>query len=258
MTATRKKIAAGNWKMNLDLQSALNLTQDLLHGYAAAVPGADVQVILGVPAPYLHTVANVVAGHAPFAVAAQNMHQAASGAYTGETSATMLRSVACGHVILGHSERRQYFGETDELLASKVQAALAADLTPIFCIGETLEEREADQTFEVVARQMQVALGQRTAAEAELMILAYEPVWAIGTGKTASPEQAQEVHAFLRGWMRQQWGEATAATVPILYGGSVSAANAAQLFACADIDGGLVGGASLKAADFLTICGAFG
>lgn len=258
MTATRKKIAAGNWKMNLDLQSALNLTQDLLQGYADAVPGADVQVILGVPAPYLHPVANAVAGHAPFAVAAQNMHQAASGAFTGETSATMLRSVACGHVILGHSERRQYFGETDALLADKLQAALAADLTPIFCIGETLAEREAGRTLEVLTRQMQVALGQRTADEAALIVLAYEPVWAIGTGKTASPEQAQEVHAFLRGWMRKQWGEATANTVPILYGGSVNAANAAQLFTCADIDGGLVGGASLKAVDFLAICGAFG
>lgn len=257
MAATRKKIAAGNWKMNLDLQAAHQLTQELLDGYAVTVSGQEVQVILGVPYPYLAAIANQVAGFPHFAVAAQNMHQAASGAYTGEVSAAMLRSVVCSHVILGHSERRQFFGETDALLAEKVKAALNADLTPIFCIGETLAEREAGQTFEVVTRQMHDALSALSAAEAQLLVLAYEPVWAIGTGKTASPEQAQEVHAFLRGWMRTQWGEATAEVVPILYGGSVNAGNAQQLFACPDIDGGLVGGASLKSADFLTICGAF-
>lgn len=257
MAATRKKIAAGNWKMNLDLQSAHNLVHELLTGYADATQGRAVEVVLGVPFPSLHPVANQIAGYPHFRLAAQNMHQAASGAYTGEVSATMLRAVTCSHVILGHSERRQYFGETDALLAEKVQAALAADLTPIFCIGETLAEREAGQTFEVVTRQMQNGLGALSPAAAQALVLAYEPVWAIGTGKTASPEQAQEVHLFLRNWMRTHWGAETAEIVPILYGGSVNAGNAQQLFACADIDGGLVGGASLKGPEFLTIIGAF-
>jgi triosephosphate isomerase (TIM) len=257
MASPRKKIAAGNWKMNLDLKAAHALTQALLDGYAAASPDASVSVILGIPSPYLAAMSAKIAGHAAFAVAAQNMHQAASGAYTGEVSATMLQSVGCHHVILGHSERRQYFGETDALLAEKVKAALSAELTPIFCIGETLTERESDQTSAVITRQMQDGLGDLTPDQAKQLILAYEPVWAIGTGKTASPEQAQEVHAFLRAWMRQQWGDAAASVIPILYGGSVNAGNAAQLFASEDIDGGLVGGASLKSADFLAICGAF-
>lgn len=257
MAATRKKIAAGNWKMNLDLQSAHKLVQELLTGYEGAAQGRAVEVVLGVPFPYLQPVANQIAGFPHFRLAAQNMHQAASGAFTGEVSATMLRSVTCSHVILGHSERRQYFGDTDALLAEKVHAALAADLTPIFCIGETLAERETEQTFEVVARQMQDGLGGLSATAAHALVLAYEPVWAIGSGKTATPEQAQEVHRFLRNWMRTQWGAETAEIVPILYGGSVNAANAQQLFACPDIDGGLVGGASLKAAEFLTIIGAF-
>lgn len=243
--------------MNLDLEGALLLTDELIEGYAQAAEENGAEVILGVPAPYLLSVHARLQGRPGFYLAAQNMHQAAKGAYTGELSATMLKAVGCSHVILGHSERRQYFGETNQALAAKVKAALDAGLVPIYCLGETLKERENNQTFDVLAKQLEEALFKLSAEEMEQVIVAYEPVWAIGTGRTASPDQAQEAHAYLRGRLSDQYGQEIANKVPILYGGSVNASNAVLLFACPDIDGGLVGGASLQAAEFLDIIGAF-
>lgn len=252
----RQKIAAGNWKMNLDLEDAQGLTSELIGMYRDEVH-QDVEMILAPPFVHLHAVGHLTKDHPRFHLAAQNLHQEASGAYTGEVAASMLRSVGCSHVIIGHSERRQYFGEDNALLAQKVRIALDHGLIPIYCFGEVLEERENGQTFEVVARQVREGCFGFSAEEFGQMVLAYEPVWAIGTGKTASPEQAQEVHAYLRGLIRKQYGESVADACAILYGGSVKPGNAAELFAQADIDGGLVGGASLKSADFTAIAKAF-
>jgi triosephosphate isomerase len=189
----------------------------------------------------------------PIAVGAQNVHWEESGAFTGEISAAMLKEIPVEYVIVGHSERRQYFGETDETVAKRVKAALAKTITPIVCIGETLEQRDAGETNDVVKRQTAVALNGLSAEQAAKLVLAYEPVWAIGTGRTATPEQAQEVHAFLRTQLAAMFGDDVAETVRILYGGSMKPKNAAELLDQADIDGGLIGGASLVADDFLGI-----
>lgn len=244
----KKKLIAGNWKMNGSTAANAALVQQLLAGVGAAA--CDIAVC--VPAPYLAEVGALVKGSA-IAVGAQDVSAHDAGAYTGEVSAGMLRDLSVRYAIVGHSERRQYHGETDAVVAGKAQKALAAGITPIVCVGETLREREAGLTEEVVKRQLATVIHTNGHCISEIVV-AYEPVWAIGTGKTASPEQAQQVHAVLRAQLHAATEHAD--RVQILYGGSMNAANAAQLLGQADIDGGLVGGASLKAADFLTIIAA--
>lgn len=244
----KKKLIAGNWKMNGATATNAALLQQLLAGVGQ--PACDIAVC--VPAPYLAEVGALVKGSA-IAVGAQDVSAHDAGAYTGEVSANMLRDLAVRYAIVGHSERRQYHGETDGVVASKAQKALAAGITPIVCVGETLQEREAGLTEEVVKRQLAAVIHTNGHCISEIVV-AYEPVWAIGTGKTASPEQAQQVHAVLRAQLRAATEHSD--RVQILYGGSMNAANAAQLLGQADIDGGLVGGASLKAPDFLAIIAA--
>ncbi|WP_374665610.1 triose-phosphate isomerase [Ramlibacter sp.] len=245
---TKKKLVAGNWKMN----GSLEANDALVRAVAAGLGDARCQVAVCVPAPYLAQVQMLRAGSA-LELGAQDVSPHAAGAYTGEISAAMLREFGVRYAIVGHSERRQYHGETDALVAEKAKAALAGGITPIVCVGETLAEREAGRTEEVVKRQLAAVIHVNGHCISEIVV-AYEPVWAIGTGKTATPEQAQQVHALLR----KQLAAATshAARVQILYGGSMNAANAASLLAQPDIDGGLIGGASLKAPDFLQIIAA--
>lgn len=244
----KNKLIAGNWKMNGGLES----NDALVRALVAGIKDAACDVAVCVPAPYLAQVQMLKHGSA-LELGAQDVSQHEKGAYTGEVSAAMLREFGVRYAIVGHSERRQYHGETDALVAEKAKVALAAGITPIVCIGETLAERETGQTEEVVKRQMAAVIHVNGHCISEIVV-AYEPVWAIGTGRTATPEQAQQVHALLR----KQLAAATphAERVHILYGGSMNAANAASLLAQPDIDGGLVGGASLKAADFLQIVAA--
>lgn len=249
-----KKLIAGNWKMNGSLAANAALLDALAQGLVAAPAACEVAVC--VPAPYLAQVQamrSAQAGLAAVELGAQDVSAQASGAYTGEVSALMLKDFACRYAIVGHSERRQYHGETDALVADKAKAALAAGITPIVCVGETLAEREAGHTEEVVKRQLAAVIHTNGHCISEIVV-AYEPVWAIGTGKTASPEEAQAVHAVLRAQLKAATDQF--ARVKILYGGSMNAANAATLLAQPDIDGGLIGGASLKAPDFLTIIAA--
>ena len=253
----RKKIAAGNWKMNLTAEQAQGLVSEIMGIFRDEINN-DAEVIFGSPAVFLAQVQHLAKDHPQFHVAAQNIHQAEKGAYTGDISAGMICSVGVTHVILGHSERRQYYGEDGALLAEKLNTALAHGLTPIFCLGEVLDDRESGKTFEVVSNQLSEATFGLSAEDFSKLIIAYEPVWAIGTGKTASPEQAQEVHAYLRGMIADKYGAEIAENTSILYGGSVKPANAQALFSCPDIDGGLVGGASLKSADFSEIIKALG
>jgi len=237
----------GNWKMNGSLTANAALLQALRQ--SVQIPPATCTVALAVPAPYLAQVQTLLAG-VPIALAAQDVSQHDCGAFTGEVATSMLRDFGVRYVLVGHSERRQYHGETNATVAAKAQQALAAGITPIVCVGETLQERETGQTQTVVARQLAAVL-QALGAAAHGMLLAYEPVWAIGTGHTATPEQAQQVHAALRLQLTQ--AGLAADKLPLLYGGSMNASNAAQLLAQPDINGGLVGGASLKAHDFLNI-----
>jgi triosephosphate isomerase len=244
----RRKLIAGNWKMYKTVAEATALVEEIKKGVAGA-PG-DALV-----APPFTSIAAVVASAkgSPVAVAAQNMHFEKEGAFTGEVSAPMLVDAGVTHVILGHSERRQYFAETDDGVAKKTKAALAAGLLPISCVGETLAEREAGRTMEVVGRQMDAILAAVTADDAKKVVIAYEPVWAIGTGKVATPEQAQEVHAFIRSRIAAKHGQPVADVLRILYGGSVKPDNVKGLMALPDVDGALVGGASLKADSFLKL-----
>lgn len=243
-----KKLIAGNWKMNGSVAFNADLVAALLQGGSAW----NCRVAVCVPAPYLQQVQGLVAGSA-IDLGAQDVSAQESGAYTGEVSVSMLKDFGVRYAIVGHSERRQYHGETDAVVASKAQRALAAGITPIVCVGETLAEREAGKTEEVVKRQLAAVIHANGHCISEIVV-AYEPVWAIGTGKTASPEQAQEVHAVLR--KQLQAATASADRVAILYGGSMNASNAASLLSQPDIGGGLIGGASLKAADFLSIIAA--
>ena len=245
-----KPLIAGNWKMNGSLAANESLVKAMLDGLKALPVKPD--MALCVPSPYLAQMQGLLAG-SDIALGAQDVSAHEQGAFTGEVSAAMLCDFACRYAIVGHSERRQYHGETDAVVANKAQRALAAGITPIVCVGETLQEREAGQTEAVVKRQLAAVIHVVAHCTSELVV-AYEPVWAIGTGKTATPEQAQQVHAVLR-------AQIAAATehperVRILYGGSMNAGNAASLLAQPDINGGLIGGASLKAADFLTIAAA--
>jgi triosephosphate isomerase (TIM) len=242
----KQKLIAGNWKMNGSQEANATLVAALRAGLDSPL---GCGVALCVPAPYLASVAALVQGSS-MVVGAQDVSEHDAGAYTGEVSAAMLRDLGVRYAIVGHSERRQYHGETDAVVAAKAQKALAYGVTPIVCVGETLQEREAGHTEEVVKRQLAAVIHTNGHCISEIVV-AYEPVWAIGTGKTASPEQAQQVHAVLRAQLLA--ATERAARISILYGGSMNAANAAQLLAQPDIDGGLVGGASLKAADFLSI-----
>jgi len=241
----RGKLVVGNWKMNGGLAANAALLSEIVAGWRPS-PGRDLAVC--VPYPYLAQAQQALAGTA-VAWGAQDVSEHPAGAYTGEVSAGMLAEFGCRYAIVGHSERRQHFGDTDAIVAAKAHAATEAGITPIACVGETLAEREQRVTERVVLRQLDAVLDALGKAAAPGFVLAYEPVWAIGTGRTASPAEAQAVHATLRARLAQ----AGAADVPVLYGGSVKAENAAALFAMADIDGGLIGGASLKAAEFLAI-----
>ncbi len=250
----RKNIVAGNWKMNKTLQEGLALATELNDVLASVTPNCE--VVVGTPFIHLASVASAV-DTSKIHVAAQNCADKVSGAYTGEVSAAMVKSTGAEYVILGHSERRAYYGETYEILKEKVQLALANNLKPIFCIGELKEEREANKQNEVVKAQLEGSVFNLSAEEFGKIVLAYEPVWAIGTGLTATPAQAQEIHAYIRGLVAEKYGKEVAENTTILYGGSCNPGNAKELFANPDVDGGLIGGASLKAADFKAIIDAF-
>jgi triosephosphate isomerase len=249
----RTKIVAGNWKMNKDLKGTRTLLKDLV----AHLPQTSVAVMVAPPFVNLPEAVSQLQG-VPVEVAAQNMHFADSGAYTGEISADMLLSVGVKTVILGHSERRAYFKEDDALLSKKVSKAVEKGMKVIFCFGEELSDRYEKKHFEVVEHQLKNALFDLPETAWQHLILAYEPVWAIGTGETASPEQAQEMHAFVRKQVAGAYSEGVADDVSILYGGSVKPGNAAEIFSKPDVDGGLIGGASLVAEDFISIIKAFG
>lgn len=250
----RKKIVAGNWKMNTNLQEGVALAKEVNEALKAVSPKCD--VIIAAPFTHLASINNVI-DSAKLGLGAENCADKKSGAYTGEVSASMVVSTGATYVILGHSERRQYYGETSEILKEKVALALENKLTPIFCIGEVLEERENNTHFDVVKSQIEEALFNLSAEDFGKIILAYEPVWAIGTGKTATDDQAEEMHAFIRSVIAAKYGEAVADDTSILYGGSCKPSNAPQLFAKPNVDGGLIGGASLKASDFMGIVNAF-
>ena len=247
----RKKIVAGNWKMNTDIEEALHLALNITKSYAER--DTEKLVILAPPFTHLYPVKEVLKDITNFFLGAQNCHQEEYGAYTGEVSAPMLSSIGVRYVIIGHSERRQYFHESDELLAAKLKAALAHGLKPIFCCGEPEEVRSAGSQNGYVERQLQNSLFSFTRDEVSEMIIAYEPIWAIGTGKNATPEQAQQMHAHIRSLLEKQYDKELAENTSILYGGSCKPGNSKELFSQADIDGGLIGGASLKAEDFVQI-----
>ena len=247
--SSRKKLIAGNWKMNKTAADGVALAQELVH---AAGKQAAVEVVVCPPFTALESVAKALDGSL-IKLGAQNVHPEPSGAFTGEVSAPMLRALFVTHVILGHSERRQYFAETDALVNLKTLAALKHQLRPIVCVGESLAEREAGTTLKVVQTQVERGLEGVSKEQAAGLIIAYEPVWAIGTGKVATAEQAQEVHAFIRGLLAKLFTEPVARRVRILYGGSMKPANAAELLGQKDIDGGLIGGASLEARSFLDL-----
>ncbi len=245
----RKKLIAGNWKMNKTASESVQLAQELVAEVGKIV---DIDIVICPPFTSLESVGKTVDG-STVKLGAQNMHPETSGAFTGEISAPMLRAFFATHVILGHSERRQYFAETDAFINKKVLAALKNQLRPILCVGETLAEREAGSTLKVVQTQLEAALEGVSKEQATSVVIAYEPVWAIGTGKVATTEQAQEVHAFIRSLLTKLFGEPIAQKVRILYGGSMKPANAPELLAQKDIDGGLIGGASLEARSFVEL-----
>jgi triosephosphate isomerase len=250
----RKQIAAANWKMNLNLNEAETLLNELLatdHSLSA-----NQEAIFAVPAIYIPLATQKLAGKTNVFVAAQNCHQKTNGAFTGEISAPMYASIGVKHIVLGHSERREYFAESDALLAEKTDAVLAIGSTPIFCCGEPLEIREAGTQNSFVEAQLKNSLFHLSADQITKVVIAYEPIWAIGTGKTASSDQAQEIHAYIRSVFAAKYGQAIADQISILYGGSVKAANAKEIFSQPDVDGGLVGGASLIATEFAAIINA--
>ena len=248
----RQKIVAGNWKMNKTLEEA-NILASELKGMVADEVKGKVSVILCTPFPYLIPIKNLLGNNDQISVAAQNCSEHESGAYTGEVSAPMLKSIGISYVVLGHSERRQYFGEDSKLLAKKVDVALKHGLTPIFCCGEPLDIREKGGHESLIKQQIEESLYHLDSAAIKNLIIAYEPVWAIGTGKTATSQQAQDMHAVIRKHLTSKYGQSVADSISILYGGSVNAANAKELFSNPDVDGGLVGGASLKSREFAEI-----
>lgn len=250
----RKQIVAGNWKMNTTLQEGVALAKDVNEALKNVTPNCD--VIIAVPFTHLASI-NEVIDNNKLGLGAENCADKKSGAYTGEVSASMVASTGAKYVILGHSERRQYYGETAETLKEKVALAFENALTPIFCIGEVLEERENNTHFDVVKSQIEDALFHLSAEDFGKIILAYEPVWAIGTGKTATDDQAEEMHAFIRNVIAEKYGKNVADEISILYGGSCKPSNAKELFAKPNVDGGLIGGASLQADSFIGIVTAF-
>ncbi len=248
----RKKIVAGNWKMNLTIQEGVALVHDIIHNLPDGL-NDDREVVIAPPATHIASIYTDTQDVAHLCLAGQTCHHLESGAYTGEISAQMLWTCGASYVIIGHSERREYNAESDQLLAKKVDAALAAGLDVIFCCGEPLEIRDADGQNNYVGSQIAAGIFHLTPEQMKKVSVAYEPIWAIGTGRTASAQQAQDMHAHIRAVLWTQYGEEIAANAPILYGGSCKPSNAAELFACPDVDGGLIGGASLKAEDFLGI-----
>ncbi|MCR5710349.1 MAG: triose-phosphate isomerase [Bacteroidales bacterium] len=246
----RKKIVAGNWKMNTTVAEGVELAKAIV-AKVNEIP-SGVSLVVAPPFTHLVPVAEVLKG-SPVALSAQNCADQPKGAFTGEVSAAMLKSAGCRYTILGHSERREYYGETSAKLTGKIALALENGLKVIFCVGEKLEERQAGNHFDVVSAQISEVLFGLTAEQMASIVIAYEPVWAIGTGVTATSEQAQEIHAFIRNTLTAHFGEKVAQATTILYGGSCKPSNAKELFACPDIDGGLIGGASLKADDFIAI-----
>ncbi|OOV86226.1 triose-phosphate isomerase [Oceanospirillum linum] len=243
----RKKIVAGNWKMN----GSMELLNTLVPALAEEAKQSQAEILVCPPALYLGDVQRKAGDH--LLVGAQNCHEAQSGAFTGEIAAGMLAEMQLSHVLVGHSERRAIYGETDQLIAAKTQAAIASGLVAVLCVGETLDERESGRTLDVVLGQVNAVVSQLGLADWSRLVIAYEPVWAIGTGKTATADQAQDVHKAIRNALAD-YGQDYADAMRILYGGSVKAANAEELFTCPDIDGGLVGGASLNADEFISIC----
>lgn len=247
----RKQIAAANWKMNLTYQQAEKLLDEILG--SDVKPEEGQQVIFAVPFPYLIMANSEVANERGFSIAAQNCYHKNAGAYTGEVSAEMLHSIGVRYCVIGHSERREYFDETSELLSEKVDICFEHELIPIFCCGEALEIRESGQQNQYVQEQLEASLFHLSETDITKVIIAYEPIWAIGTGKTATTQQAQEMHQHLRSVIAGKYGQSTAEEVSILYGGSVKAANAVEIFGSPDVDGGLVGGASLNPQEFVQI-----
>ncbi|MEM9857783.1 MAG: triose-phosphate isomerase [Bacteroidota bacterium] len=252
----RQKIVAGNWKMNQTLSDGLKLTSEIMHMVADEVFD-NVKVVIASPFIHLSQVVSLTHEVEKISVAAQNCSEQASGAYTGEISAAMIASTGAEYVIIGHSERREYFQETNAQLAAKVDIALENGLTPIFCCGESLEIREKGNFIEFVSNQIKESLFHLSEADFSKLVIAYEPIWAIGTGLTATSAQAQEMHAALRSFIGEKYGTHTATNTSILYGGSAKPGNAPELFACEDVDGGLIGGASLKSRDFVDIIKSF-
>lgn len=249
---TRQKIAAGNWKMNKDLNDAVKMVRFLINQDRPK----NILTVLGVPFPFLQTCIKETRGSADIIIAAQNCHHKENGAFTGEVSVTMLKSIGVSHVIVGHSERREYFFETDEMVGNKVRILLNHSMIPIFCCGEPLKVRKEGSHGSYVKHQVSKALYSLNEEEIAKVIIAYEPIWAIGTGETASPEQAQEMHHSIRTHLRDKYGKVSD-EISILYGGSVNPGNAKELFRQADVDGGLIGGASLQEKGFLSILHSF-
>jgi triosephosphate isomerase (TIM) len=253
----RRKIVAGNWKMNKTRNEAADLINDIVSGAEKLKLNDEICLILAPPFLYIEMAVNSVKNSESIFVASQNCYSEQKGAYTGEVSTEMIASMGARYVIIGHSERRAYFHEEDDFLSKKVKSALQFNLIPIFCCGETLPERKNENQFKIVRKQLENGLFMLDADQVKNTIIAYEPVWAIGTGVTATPGQAQEMHAFIRKMIAGKYGKEIASEYVILYGGSCNAANARELFANPDVDGGLIGGASLKADDFLTIVSSF-
>jgi len=256
----RKKIAAGNWKMNTTLVEGKQLIADILKGLQLNPPkqkAGNLEIIFGTPFITLHAATDLVKNNEQVHIAAQNCYNKEKGAYTGETSVDMIKSTGAEYVIIGHSERREYFNESDKMLAEKVDLTLSRNLLPIFCCGEKLEIRETGKHIDLVKSQIKNAIFHLDSEKIKKVVIAYEPVWAIGTGVTASPAQAQEMHAVIRQMLTEKYGADLAQEISILYGGSVNAKNAREIFSQPDVDGGLVGGASLKAGEFLTIINSF-
>jgi triosephosphate isomerase len=251
----RRQIVAGNWKLNKNIQESQALANEL-KALEAELSGKNVEVVVCPSTINAYAVAEVLKG-SKIGVGVQNCYTKESGAFTGETSVSMVKAAGAGYVILGHSERREYFGESDQFLADKVKTVLAAGLTPIFCCGETLSQREAGIHFDFVKGQLTAGLFDLSEADFRKVVIAYEPIWAIGTGVTASSAQAQEIHKILRDHVASKYGQAVADDCSLLYGGSCKASNAQELFACPDVDGGLIGGASLVAREFIDIAKSF-
>ncbi|MFH0864732.1 MAG: triose-phosphate isomerase [Bacteroidota bacterium] len=253
----RKKIVAGNWKMNKTRDEAFELISAIANGFNRKAISGNTHVILAPPFPYLEMAVNITKDSGFISVAAQNCYAEQKGPFTGEVSASMIASLGAKYVIIGHSERRAYFNETDDFLSKKISAALECNLVPVYCCGESLPERKNENQHRVVQKQLENGLFMLDPDEIKKTVIAYEPVWAIGTGVTATPDQAQKMHEFIRQLLIKKYGEHIAAEYVILYGGSCNAANARELFANTDVDGGLIGGASLNAEDFISIVHSF-